>query len=143
MNSKNQIISNTDPSLSTLEQRAITQLESRLASNRHYTSSEVVEIEELDRRLIPTDIDIDEGTTKKLRALCKLSQCELKPAREITSHRPFIGPIIVAIKKLSWPLIKIHLKEAFAGQQEFNSWAVYSIAENSVENIRLKNKLNS
>ena len=111
-----------------LEQQISSTLTARLNQNQLYNLSEVDQIASYPFRLFPTDFELTEDETTKMRALCTLSQCQLRPATSITSHRRFIGPVIVFIKKLSWPFIKLHLKETLAGIQGFQSWNVKTIA---------------
>ena len=69
-----------------------------------------------------------------------LSQVELKPARQIKSHRRFIGPVIVGVKKLIYPLIKLHLKDVFQGLEEYCQWNVYQQARTAAALKKLEGK---
>lgn len=112
-----------------LENEISSALAKRLQGNGHFNSSEISEISEYPFRLFPKGFALTAQETTKMRALAALSQCQLKPAATITSHRRFIGPCIVFIKKLSWPFIKLHLKDTLAGIQGFQSWTVKTVAE--------------
>jgi hypothetical protein len=109
------------------------ELEARLKRAGDYDRREISAIEQLDRRLFPKDFKLSTEQTNSFRALCKLSQVELKPARAITSHRKVIGPLIVLLKRLSWPIFKVHLKDTVDGLQEFCAWSVYQQAQNVTE----------
>jgi hypothetical protein len=113
-------------------------LESRINSHLSYTVDEINEIESLEKRLFPQDFCLDVETTKRFRALCALSKHELKSSMSITSHRKFIGPIIVAAKKLLWPLIRIHLKNNFDNLEEFSARTVETLAQQHLELAALK-----
>ena len=118
-----------------LIQEAKIKFKKRLVSNQNYTEEEVNEIKSLNTSLFGKTTRIDLELSKTFRSLAKLSQCELKPSTEIRSHRKIIGPVIVFLKKLSWPLIKAHLKNTLEGQQEFNSWTVYALAQQTKKKI--------
>lgn len=124
-----------------LEDQIHLRLSTRLNQNSKYTVEEVRRITDLDRSLFPKDFAVSKETSDNLRALANLSQCQLKPAREIRSHRKLLGPVIVALKKLTWPLIKVHLNDTFEGLQEFCSRMVYSHAKQILETERLKQRL--
>ncbi len=121
-----------------LESRVNTALEERLVRDSHYTEKEIKKVSTLSKKLFPEGKEVDFQTCEDLRALAKLSQFELKPARSITSHRKFIGPLIVFLKRLTWPLVKIHLKESYAGQQEFNCRVVEAVSRLKNEDKQLR-----
>jgi len=66
---------------------------------------------------------------EKLRRLCQLWEVDLKPPREISSHRPLIGPIIVGAKKLFFPILRVFLKETLRKQRDFNAAAIALLAD--------------
>jgi hypothetical protein len=103
----------------------------------HYTAGEIDHISNLDSSMFPPGFELDETTSNTFRSLARLSHCALKPAH-LRSHRKIIGPIIVAIKKLIWKLVKVHLEPAFDGLQEFCSWMVYSQAKQVAEIDRIR-----
>jgi hypothetical protein len=116
-------------------------LEQRLDRNLKYTREEIEKITKLDRSLFPEDFQLNEEHSNDLRALASLSQCQLKPARSIRSHRPILGPLIVALKKITWKLIKVHLEEPFDGLQEFSARMVDSHAKQILETEQLKKQI--
>lgn len=111
-----------------LDLRIQNALAQRLAGNPDYTIAEIEHVGRLSKKLFPEGLDTDEKTNERLRALATTSMFEIRPARTITSHRKFLGPLIVLMKKISYPFIKIHLQESFAGQQEFNSLMLDTVA---------------
>ena len=111
-----------------LEKRAKDALNSRLKSAENYTLDEIAEISSLERKLFPQS-SIDKETTDLFRRLSALSNIKLTPSREITSHRKLIGPLIVAVKRISYPLIRVHLKRIFEALEEFCAWSVYAHAK--------------
>jgi hypothetical protein len=68
-------------------------------------------------------IHVDEVDLKMLRRLCSLWEVDVK-ASQISSHRKFIGPVIVAAKKALIPVLRMVLKDTFQQQREFNAQAI-------------------
>ena len=122
-----------DVDLPQLEQRAAAALAARTCNNPHYTTAEIAQLEQLNSSVLPRGFELSLDDTETLRALAKFSQTTLRPAAEIRSHRPYIGRLIVALKRLSWPLVQLHLKDTIAGIREFNSRLVVQTARQMVE----------
>lgn len=58
-----------------------------------------------------------------LRRLCQIWDVDLKqPA--ITSHRKFIGPIIVAAKRIVFPILRTFMRDTLRQQRDFNAQAI-------------------
>ena len=76
-----------------------------------------------DRKADPDDPSLD-----KLRRLCQLWDVDLR-CSGITSHRPVLGPFIVAMKKLFYPFLRVFLKDALQQQRDFNAAAVSLLAD--------------
>ena len=131
------------PNSSALSARVSEALNLRLSSARDYTSTEIQEVEELDKALFPKNFEISEEARETVRVLCSLSCCELRPAREIRSHRKFVGPLIVFVKRLTWPLVRFHLKDTFEAAQLFNSRLVSSHARQIYKLESLEQRLSS
>lgn len=72
--------------------------------------------------------NIDEETLERLRRLCEVWEVQFK-APKITSHRALIGPVIVFVKRLLYPLLQVFLKEPFAQQRKFNAEALSLLAD--------------
>ncbi len=143
MNQQAFVVNNDFSRSNSLEQRALGRLEKRLREQPELTASEIVKVAELDKSLFPKDFEISEEARESLRVLCSYSRCELRSGRDIRSHRRFIGPAIVFLKRLSWPLIRFHLKDTFESMQLFHSWVVYSHARQVVELEKLRAELRS
>ncbi len=130
------------PDINSLQGEIQAQLDARLRGNpRHYNTSEIQAIALTETHLFPTGFQLTESETEEFRALCNFSQVSLRPAR-ITSHRKYLGPIIVFLKRCSWPLLQVHLKNVFAGVQEFQIRSVVTMARQLVENRRVLEILN-
>ena len=115
--------------IATINDRITLNLQARLNNYTIYTKEEIQEIESNSTALFPKDFVVDEQLTNEMRALCMLSQAKLKPARQITSHRKFLGPLIVALKRITFPFIRVHLEDTYKGIEQFNSWMVKSHAQ--------------
>lgn len=124
-----------------LENTVNERLASRLAGNPHYSENEIRRISSLDISLFPRGVRPDEDCCNAFRSLARLSQLELKPNPRITSHRRILGPLIVGLKRLTWPLVSIHLKDSFSALEEYASWVVYTLARQSSEIEKLKKSL--
>lgn len=72
---------------------------------------------------IAGDLVVTESELNVLRRLCQSWDIELRPLT-ITSHRPIIGPVIVAVKKVLFPLVQVFLKDLIRQQRDFNSSAI-------------------
>jgi hypothetical protein len=57
---------------------------------------------------------------EKLRRLCQLADVQLIPTK-ISSHRPYIGPVIVAAKKVLFSILGVLLKDTLRKQRDFNA----------------------
>lgn len=117
-------------------------LSKRIDNNPNFSLEEIEKINIKTVSLCPKNFEISDETSELLRVLSNFSQCELKPVKHITSHRKYIGVIIVFLKKLTWPLVRFHLKETFESMQQFNTWTVYGLAKQIVELEMLKQQLN-
>lgn len=121
------LIRNMPGDLGDLEQRMLDAFQSRLSGMSGectaasgvgpqitLSAHEVETVSNLARPLFPPGFLLPESARESMQLLCRLSQTQLRPASAITSHRRFLGPVIVFVKRLSWPLIQIHLKETFS-----------------------------
>lgn len=54
------------------------------------------------------------------RRLCQLCDVRLKEP-SVTSHRKIIGPIIVSVKRLLFPLLRVLLQDTLKQQRDFNA----------------------
>ncbi len=65
----------------------------------------------------------DEQSLEKLRELAKCWDVELVPF-QITSHRRFVGPYIVFIKKILFRIFAVLMKQSVRRQRDFNAKTV-------------------
>ena len=73
-------------------------------------------------------LQVSNDQLEKLRRLCQVWDVDIRPG-EITSHRPIIGRVIVAGKKLLFPVIRALLKNYLSQQREFNAAAISLLAD--------------
>ncbi len=128
-NPSSALVANASDLSEGLNQRVSAQLQTRLGSSKYYDAKEIARIEACQSALFPSEFSIDEQGYERLRVLCTLSQCGLVEAHSIKSHRPYIGPVIVRVKRFAWKMIKAQLESSFSGIQEFCSWMVHSHAK--------------
>lgn len=76
-------------------------------------------VAKLRRDLCPNGLNVDSERLELLRRLCQNWDLELKPAK-ITSHRPLIGPFIVLVKRVLFPILRFLMKETIKQQRDFN-----------------------
>lgn len=72
---------------------------------------------------------VSDKKLEKIRDLCKHWDIDIRHIG-ISSHRRFIGPIIVAIKKLLFPLLKTLLRDTLRQQRNFNAAVISYLVEN-------------
>lgn len=107
--------------------RVETSLNSRqISSSASYTSEEVGRVSAASRKLVSAGKTLPNDLLESIRAAATLANSELRPNPDFTSHRPLIGGLIVAIKKLTWPLVRFHLHRHFDNQSELNRRMLYN-----------------
>jgi hypothetical protein len=100
---------------------------SKIAAGR-YTVDNVAYISKVHLNLEPGYLQVSDKTLEKLRRLCQLWDVDIR-ATNITSHRKVIGPLIVAAKKIVYPLLKVFLKDFIRQQRSFNAAVIALLAE--------------
>lgn len=73
-------------------------------------------------------LDVSDEILERLRRMCQCWNVELRSG-EITSHRKFVGPLIVAGKRLVYPLLRALLRDTLREQRRFNAEALSLLAE--------------
>jgi hypothetical protein len=110
----------------------------RLKQNSDYRSEEISQVGQYSTRLFPRNFELEEDASDTLRFLAKLALTDLHPASDIQSHRRFLGPIIVWLKKLSWPFVRIHLKDTFAALREYHIRLLVLVAQQHAQLAMLR-----
>ena len=94
---------------------------------KHYTANDIKYISMLKLALCSGDLVVNDEVLEKLRRLCQLWNIKLKP-QNITSHRKFIGPFIVAFKKVFFAVLSVLLKDVIREQRTFNANVIALLA---------------
>jgi hypothetical protein len=108
-------------------------MQARMDSSE-YTADEAYYVSHVDLTLCKKELRLSDERLEKLRQLCQLWDIDLRH-KEITSHRKFVGPVIVFAKKRIYPLFRFFLKDLIHQQQRFNATAIALIADLSSEDI--------
>ena len=114
-----------------LEQRVASQVQGRIAAGQ-FAARDVEYVAGLTRPVFSGRADLDDDSLEKLRTLCKMWDVDIRPAA-ITSHRKFLGPLIVKCKQVFFPLLRVLLKDFIAQQREFNATAITLLAKVSAQ----------
>ena len=112
-----------------LEARASAAVAARVAEGR-FKRTDVEYISRLNLPVVEGALNISDRQLEKLRRLCQLADVDLVPAR-ISSHRPYIGPVIVAAKKVLFSILKVLLKDTLRKQRDFNAAVISYLAESA------------
>lgn len=97
-------------------------------SVKGYTDNDVQYVAALERPLYQGNLKLSKVELEKLRALCQLWEVRLMP-QKISSHRPVIGKIIVAVKRLLFPIFQVFMKDTMRQQRDFNAAVVSLLTE--------------
>ena len=97
-------------------------------AKKNFTQDDVSYIAKLDLSIVDGTLAVSGDRLERLRKLCRLWETDFR-ASPITSHRRFIGPLIVAAKRALYPMVKIVMREPMRQQRDFNAAAVCLLAE--------------
>jgi hypothetical protein len=75
---------------------------------------------------LSSTVDLSEEETTVLRNVARASQITLRPP-VITSHRRVVGPFIVLLKRMLFPIVSMFLKDYVRQQAEFQSLVVHAL----------------
>lgn len=92
-----------------------------------FTADEVAYIAKVDLSVVKGDLRVSDECLEKLRRLCALWDIDLK-VFSISSHRKILGPVIVALKKVLFPVLRVFLKECIKQQRAFNAETISYLA---------------
>lgn len=137
MNSEEQVVSKgwlrfpasavSSDELDKLLEQIDQQVTGRIAS-KDYSEDDLYYVKKVDLRLSKGSLDISDKELERLRLLCSLWDVDLRPA-QITSHRPVIGPLIVAAKRIMFPILKVFLKDLIRQQKDFNAATIMLLSD--------------
>lgn len=110
-------------------------LEAKLAETRGaairaglISEKELGHIAGLKPSVVEGELRVNDVVLEKLRTLCMSWDIDIKP-REISSHRRFIGPVIVAVKKMFYPILRAMLFNTIQAQRHFNGTVISVLSE--------------
>ena len=84
--------------------------------------------------LLPTKLEdgsmrsIDPAHLERLKNLCQLWDVQVRETT-VSSHRKFIGPVIVFVKKIVIRLVRLVLKDSMRQQRDFNAGVIALLSE--------------
>lgn len=93
-----------------------------------YTKEDVEYVKNLDLFPLKDASNLDNEMLERLRRISEVWEVKLG-YDEITSHRPVVGKLIVAVKKLIFPLVSLVLKKPLEQQRRFNAEVVSLLAK--------------
>jgi len=117
--------------------RALTTRVKQRVQSGSFSWEDVRNIAAIPARLVSGDIHISTKRLELLRRMCQSWDIELRP-REISSHRPFIGPLIVACKRVLLRMVQVLFKDLLQQQRDFNALAVTVLAGLANEQASMK-----
>jgi hypothetical protein len=95
----------------------------------HYKQGDIDFVREVSFLPVKGRLEVSDQLLERLRRLCQLWEVDLLAPRQLSSHRKFIGPLIVAAKRLCFPILKIFLKDTLRRQRDFNAQVIVTLAE--------------
>jgi len=106
----------------------LTELVQKKIAGGEFSVDEMRRVQQLDMSPVREDLNVPVETLEKLRRLCQLWDVDLR-ARRISSHRRILGPVIVALKKLAYPVLRVFLRDFIRQQRDFNAACISLLAE--------------
>lgn len=111
-----------------LLEESLRSLIDELIAKKRFSKTDVQNIRSRELDLIRQDLTVSDRHLEKLRSLCQLWEIDISDA-EIKSHRRFLGPIIVRVKKLLFPIVRFFIKDLIREQRAFNAEAISLLSE--------------
>ena len=93
-----------------------------------YSQGDIAYIAGMNLNISPGRLQVSDHTLHQLRCLCQLWDVDIR-LREIRSHRPLVGPIIVALKRMLYPALRVFLRDFIRQQRSFNVAVVALLGE--------------
>lgn len=107
----------------------------RIASGK-YSENDTRQVGELHHLGGQGTATVSPEALQQLRRLCQLWDIDLKPTPNITSHRKIIGPLIVLMKRLAFPIVRFFMRETLRQQRDFNAAVLEAVARITIEQSR-------
>lgn len=93
-----------------------------------FNQQDVLNIRNRPLDFLSKNLELSPERLEMMRRLCQLWDVDVRPAM-ITSHRKIIGPIVVRMKKLLFPLVRFFLKDLIREQRAFNAAVITIISD--------------
>jgi hypothetical protein len=91
-----------------------------------YAEKDVLYMERHRLPLLEGHLEAELEVLEGLRQMAQASDVRLTPPA-ISSHRPYIGPVIVGVKKLLFRVLEVLLREQLRRQRDFNARTLETI----------------
>lgn len=88
-----------------------------------FTDTDQMLVERMNYSVAKNGFSTSPERMELLRRLCQIYSIDVRPAQP-TSHRKILGPVIVAVKKIIFPVVKALLGPTFKHQKDFNAVVV-------------------
>lgn len=109
-------------------QEEVKSLVSQRISSGKYRREDVEYVKSLDLFPVKDASNLDSEMLERLRRISEVWEVKLGHD-PITSHRPIVGPVIVALKRMIFPLVSLVLKKPLEQQRRFNAEVVSLLAK--------------
>jgi len=103
-----------------------------------YSEKDVLYMERHQLPLLQGCLEADLEVLEGLRQMAQASDVRLTPPA-ISSHRPYIGPVIVGVKKVLFRVLEVLLREQLRRQRDFNARTLETIIK--MQQNRCRNSL--
>jgi hypothetical protein len=91
-----------------------------------YAEKDVLYMERHRLSLLDGRLEAEQEVLEGLRKMAQASDVRLTPPT-ISSHRPYLGPVIVAVKKVLFRVLEMLLREQLRRQRDFNARTLETI----------------
>lgn len=88
-----------------------------------FTADFVKVVGKMEPGVLKSSLQASESELEALRRLCQIWDVDLKQPR-ITSHRPIIGPLIVGLKRILFPILRMFMRDTLRQQRDFNAQTI-------------------
>ena len=99
-----------------------------LLESGQLSKSEVERVRKLDLAAVSGQLNIPDSQLEKLRRLCQVWDVDVR-LTHLSSHRRYIGPLIVFFKRATLPVLRLLLKDTLRQQRDFNAAALALLSE--------------
>lgn len=116
-------------------------LKARCVGNAEYTADEVEKVSHLTKKLFRGDTPMPIEVEEQFRRLCRFTEMGLPVQFSISSHRKFVGPVIVFMKRCLLALLRPVLADTMTSIRSFCELSVMEMAQQRTDIESLKARL--